>query len=127
MPPDVFLVLASSGITLVASLLFFVSDDPEPVPLPEAPVSFCLPPKRFVRCPPPLPSPPACAIRWSTEVTSSVLTLKPEGDEWLLTLETKPLRDTKDESRTHRHDGLIHQTGSLRRAVRGWKVKPGRA
>ena len=31
MPPDVFLVLASSGLTFVASLLFFVSEDVAPV------------------------------------------------------------------------------------------------
>ena len=45
MPPDVLLVLASSGITLVASLLFFVSEDTAPIERETPPVAFCLPPR----------------------------------------------------------------------------------
>lgn len=79
MPPDVLLVLASSGITLVASLLFFVSEDCEPVQIQGIPVQFCLPPKRPLAVPPPLPVPFECAVDVSTQSLHSVMTLKPQG------------------------------------------------
>lgn len=139
MPPDVLLVLASSGLALIASLLFFVSDDvePEAVPVdPRALVSFCLPPARKQRVmPPPLPSPPECAVNVSTASIQGVMTLKPSGDEWVVTLDTAPVVDMPaaqvrgdNEAFGSVHDLRWHGRAGVTRATkRTWKQKPGRA
>lgn len=136
MPPDVFLVLASSGLTLVASLLFFVSDDP-PVREAASPgpqLSFCVPPRRgrpiTVR-PPPLPAQPECAVAVSTPSLHGVMTLKPQGDEWVVTLETAPMADmpaSRLSARGAVHDLRWHgKAGVGKAARRSWRQKPGRA
>ncbi|MFZ5440778.1 MAG: hypothetical protein ACOZQL_12275 [Myxococcota bacterium] len=134
MPPDVFLVLASSGITFVASLLFFVSEERAPVEVQGPPVTFCLPPARK-HVPPPLPAMPECAVDVSTQSLHGVLTLKPQGDEWVVTLDTAPMTDmpalqvrddgegvgTVSDLRWHGRAGVAKPTR------RTWKQKPGRA
>jgi hypothetical protein len=134
MPPDVFLVLASSGITFVASLLFFVSDELAPVEKQLPSVDFCLPPSR-PHAPPPLPVMPECAVDVSTDALHSVMTFKPQGDEWVITLDTVPLadmpamqvRDGKDGVGSV-HDLRWHGKAGVARAVRRtWKQKPGQA
>jgi hypothetical protein len=134
MPPDVFLVLASSGITFVASLLFFVSDDLPPVEKKAPAVSFCAPPMRQA-VPPPLPVMPECAVDLSNDSLHSVMTLKPQGDEWVVTLDTIPLADMPalqvredSEGRGAVHDLRWHGKAGVARAVRRtWKQKPGQA
>jgi hypothetical protein len=136
MPPDVLLVLASSGLTLVASLLFFVSDDRPPLVSDGPPVSFCLPPQRArpVVLPPPLPVPVECAVDVSTRSLHSVMTLKPEGDEWVMTLDMAPVDDMPAVRVEGTHGvGQVndlrwtHKAGYVRATQRQWKVKPGRA
>jgi hypothetical protein len=128
MPPDVFLVLASSGLTLVASLLFFVSDDaPPPERDDEARslVSFCLPPRRRQQ-PPPLPS-RDCEVAVSSGALHGVVTLRPQGEDWVVTLETTQVDDTP-EGVGAVHDLRWHgQAGVVRGRTRSWKQKPGRA
>lgn len=134
MPPDVFLVLASSGITFVASLLFFVSDERPPREKPGVPVSFCLPPTR-PHAPPPLPTAPECAVDLSNDALHSVMTLKPQGEEWIVTLDTVPLSDmpalqVRDgkEGVGAVHDLRWHGKAGVARAMRRtWKQKPGQA
>lgn len=135
MPPDVFLILASSGITLVASLLFFVSDDREPAQAASSLVHFCLPPKRPVLLrPPPLPTPIECAVDVSTQSLHSVMTLKPTGDEWVMTLDMVPVCDTPAVRVEGTHGtGQVNdlrwndRAGYVRPTQRQWKIKPGRA
>ena len=139
MPPDVLLVLASSGLTFVASLMFFVSDDHPPAELdPEelrkSQVSFCLPPRRQLVLPPPLPTNPECAVSVSTGQLSGVMTLRPQGDEWVVTLETAPVHDTPAmQVRDGDGVGAVHdlrwhgQAGVAHPTRRSWKQKPGRA
>lgn len=137
MPPDVLLVLASSGITLVASLLFFVSEDAEPARVLGPPVQFCLPPKRplaVVPLPPPLPTPPECSVDVSTQSLHSVMTLKPHGDDWVMTLEMQPVTDTPAVRVEGTHgSGQVNdlrwndRAGYVRPTQRQWKIKPGRA
>jgi hypothetical protein len=132
MPPDVLLVLASSGITLVASLLFFVSDDRVPLERLGPLVGFCLPPSRK-RSPPPLPHMPECAVDVSTPALHSVMTLKPQGDEWVITLETAPMTDVPalqigadGEGQGQVNDLRWHARAGVARATRrSWKQKPG--
>jgi hypothetical protein len=134
MPPDVLLVLASSGITLVASLLFFVSEDVAPVEVPGAAVAFCLPPTRK-KAPPPLPVMPECAVNLSNAALYSVMTLKPQGDEWVVTLDTAPMTDMPALQVGEHGEGVgqvndlrWHGKAGLARAThRTWKQKPGRA
>ncbi len=134
MPPDVLLVLASSGITLVASLLFFVSEDREPVQIQGIPVQFCLPPKRSRQAPPPLPVPFECAVDVSTQSLHSVMTLKPVGEDWVMTLDMEPMCDTPAVRVEGTHGvGQVNdlrwndRAGYVRPTQRQWKVKPGRA
>ncbi|MCA3012945.1 MAG: hypothetical protein INH41_11155 [Myxococcaceae bacterium] len=136
MPPDVLLVLASSGISLVASLLFLVSDEREPSVGEGPPVSFCLPPPRpRARAqPPPLPAPAGCSVDVSTRSLHSVLTLKPEGDEWTMTLDMAPVRDAPavrvegDQGAGQVNDlRWSRSAGYVRATQRQWRVKPGRA
>lgn len=133
MPPDVFLVLASSGITLVASLLFFVSHESPPRLEQGPPVTFCLPPTR--KSPPPLPVMPECAVDLSTPALHSVMTLKPMGDEWVVTLDTTPMADMPALQVREDGDGTGQvndlrwhgRAGVARSTRRTWKQKPGRA
>lgn len=138
MPPDVLLVLASSGLTLVASLMFFVSDDAPPREAPvRSEVAFCLPPRRPKRLaiPPPLPTPPECAVTLGHSALHGVMTLKPQGDEWVVTLETAPMADVpamqvgaRGEGSGSVHDLRWHGQAGVARAVRRtWKQKPGQA
>ena len=134
MPPDVFLVLASSGLTFVASLMFFVSKDVAPVEKETAPVAFCLPPTRN-KAPPPLPVMPECAVNLSNAVLHSVMTLKPHGDEWVVTLDTVPMADMPALQVREDGDGVgsVHdlrwhgKAGVARATRRTWKQKPGQA
>lgn len=135
MPPDVLLVLASSGLTLVASLMFFVSDDVPPVDVvdPRSEVAFCLPPRppKRLAVPPPLPTPAECAI----PMLHGVMTLKPQGDEWVVTLDTVPMSDVPalqvredGDGGGSVHDLRWHGRAGVARAVRHtWKQKPGQA
>lgn len=141
MPPDVLLALASSGLTLVASLMFLVSDDAPPADTPEDPrhqVAFCLPPQRgraVVVRPPPLPPSPECAVALKTPAVDGVLTLRPQGDEWIVTLDYAPMADVpalalneKGEGTGAVHDLRWHGKAGVARAVRRtWKQKPGQA
>jgi len=140
MPPDVLLALASSGLTLVASLMFLVSDD---TPAPEGPVDpralvgFCLPPARarVQARPPPLPVAPECAVSVRTPAVEGVLTLKPQGDEWIVTLDYAPMADVlalalnaQGEGSGAVHDLRWNRKAGVARAVRrSWKQKPGQA
>lgn len=137
MPPDVLLALASSGLTLVASLMFLVSDD-TPMPDAEDPlnqVAFCLPPQRARAQPPPLPASPECAVPVRTAAVEGVLTLKLQGDEWLVTLDYAPMADVpalaldeNGEGTGAVHDLRWHGKAGVARAVRrSWKQKPGQA
>lgn len=133
MPPDVLLVLASSGITLVASLLFFVSEERPPQQVLGPPVNFCLPPSR--KAPPPLPVMPECAVDLSNSSLHSVMTLKPIGDEWVVTLDTSPIKDVPALQVNEGGDGVGQvndlrwhgKAGVARATHRTWKQKPGRA
>jgi len=141
MPPDVFLILASSGLTLVAALMFFVSEEPEPAEAPVDPktlVSFCLPPARKQRVsarPPPLPAAVECAVNVSTASIHGVMTLKPVGEEWVVTLDTAPVGDMPASQVHDEHDayGAVHdlrwhgRAGVAKATTRTWKQKPGRA
>ncbi len=134
MPPDVLLVLASSGITLVASLMFFVSEDREPAVVPGPPVAFCLPPRVPGASPPPLPGPVQCSVDVSTSSLHSVMTLRPQGDEWVMTLDMAPVRDMPAVRVEGEHGiGQVNdlrwnsRAGYVRATQRQWKVKPGRA
>lgn len=133
MPPDVFLVLASSGLTLVASLLFFVSDDTAPREQLGPPVAFCVPPVR--PRPPPLPAMPECSVDVSTRALHGVLTVRLQGDEWLVSLDTNPVADMPalqvregQDGRLAVHDLRWHGRAGVARATRRtWKQKPGQA
>lgn len=131
MPPDVFLLLASSGLSLVASLMFFVSDDRPVSDEPKGPLmSFCLPPLR----PPPLPRSEACSVNVSTPQVAALLTLKPKGEDWELALECAPRGDAALVQVDGAEVGGVvsdlrwHQrAGVLKSSRKAWKVKPGRA
>ncbi len=138
MPPDVLLLLASSGLTLVASLMFFVSEEQAPTEIddPRFHVRFCLPPLRLQGLPPPLPVRPDCAVNVSTAGLHSVLTMRPtsESDDWVVTLDCAPVPDSAAlqvrgadgigavaDLRWHGKAGLAKPTR------RQWRQKPGRA
>lgn len=130
-------MLASSGLTLVASLMFFVSED-QPPEVPQADrrkpqLTFCLPPRRVRLQPPPLPRPmpPWCEV---TFTASSVIAFRPTGDEWEVTLEVTPIADTPALQVEHGepggavHDLRWHGKARLAKSIRRtWKQKPGRA
>ncbi len=138
MPPDVMLLLASSGLTFVASLMFLVSDEAPPpleVDDPSQHVPFCLPPLRLQHGPPPLPVRPDCAVNVSTTGLHSVMTMRPtDGDEWLVTLECVPVPDSAA-LQVRGNDGIgavadlrWHGKAGLAKATkRQWRQKPGRA
>lgn len=135
MPVDVFLILASSGITLVASLLYLV-DDRLPPEVPDDPrlhVPYCDPPLR-VR-PPPLPRPRWAVVDLSTPSVQGIMTLKPtESGEWLVTLECEPRGDSAAlEELSGGTFGAVADVRLKGRAElaqpskRSWKQKPARA
>src|SRR6185436_14930364 len=77
MPTDVFLALASSGISLIASLMFLVTPPPrreEPEDDPRFWVPFLLPPAR-VR-PPPLPRVRECLVGLAQSSLHAVMGFK---------------------------------------------------
>lgn len=131
MPPDVLLVLASSGISFIASLMFFVSDERAPAEKKSPELAFCLPPERS-KSPPPLPVMPECAVALTI---TSTMTLRPVGDEWVVTLESTPMVDVpalqvKDgkEIGGAVHDLRWHGSAGIAKRTRtSWKQKPGRA
>ena len=116
--------------------MFFVSEE---APLPEAPhdprndVAFCLPPPRAR--PPPLPKVlRECSVRVLTTSLSGVMTLRPQGDEWVVTLDTAPVTDMPAmQVRGHEGKGTVndlrwHGRAGLARPLRHvWKQKPGQA
>ena len=134
MPPDVFLLLASSGITLVASFLYLVDERPPPE-LPDDPrnhVGYCLPPMRAK--PPPLPRPRFAVVDMSNDLVRGVMTLKPEGSEWLVTLEVEArgdgaaLEELSPGTLALVSDVRLKGKAELARpSKRMWKVKPAQA
>ena len=138
MPPDVMLLLASSGLTFVASLMFLVRDEaPPPVEVddPRLHLDFCLPPLRQQQGPPPLPVRPDCAVNLSTPALQTVMTMRmTDGDEWLVTLECVPVPDSAA-LQVRGTDGVGAVTdlrwhgkaGLARPTKRQWRQKPGRA
>ena len=133
MPPEVLLVLASSGITLVASLMFFVSEDSAPLYRGGAPVIYALPPVH-TKLPPPLPV-MEYSVDLSTPGLQSLMTLRPQGDEWVVTLSTAPVADMPALQVGEGaggfgsvHDLRWHGRAGLARATRrSWRQKPGQA
>jgi hypothetical protein len=96
-------------------------------------VAFCLPPSR--KAPPPLPVMPECAVDLSNSALHSVMTLKPMGDEWVVTLDTSPIKDVPALQVNEGGDGVGQvndlrwhgKAGVARSTHRTWKQKPGRA
>jgi hypothetical protein len=135
MPPDVFLALASSGISLIASLMFLVAvprRDEEPQDDPRFYVPFLLPPTR-VR-PPPLPKVRECMVGLEQSSLHAVVGIKLAGDDFVVTLECAPFADAPalqiDGGRGHGtvSDLRWHGQAGLARTTRSqWKLKPGRA
>ena len=150
MPPDVFLVLASSGIAFVASLMFFVSDDPPErcVVDPSLWTTFALPPLRSPPAPPPLPRGRLArlpvnsdAYGYETSVGGTRyrmrLSYERENGQWLMDLDYEPLADSPalriegaaDDAPLH-GSGQVHdlrwhgKAGIARRAHARWRKPP---
>jgi hypothetical protein len=132
MPADVLFALASSGLTVIASLVFFVSVEAPPSERRSEVLRYCLPPVRAC-APPPLPQ-VSCCFGLTLPTLVARLTLRPSGGEWLLTLTAVPLADAPaarigpgtpagfvNDLRWHGRAGVQSPT------QRCWKVKPGRA
>ena len=136
MPPDVFLALASSGISLIASLMFLVVPARrarEPYDDPRFHVPFVLPPLRLAMKPPPLPV-RECAVRIAQSSLDAVMGFKMLGNEFVVTLECAPRDDAPAlQVSDGRGSGAVtdlrwHGRAGLARATRAqWKQKPGRA
>ncbi len=136
MPPDVFLALASSGISLIASLMFLVTPPPrpkEPEDDPRFHVPFLLPPVRAAK-PPPLPPSRECSVDVSQTGLQAVMGFKLSGDEFVVTLECSPRPDAPAlQVEGGRGHGAVtdlrwHGKAGLARATKQqWKLKPGRA
>jgi hypothetical protein len=140
-------MLASSGLTLLASLLFFVSDERAPHEGPVDPrslVGFCLPPPprlapqsgagAVVLSPPPLPQREQLEVPFSTQRLAGVMTFTPGPDGWDVTLSTTPRADAPavqvdDETATTAvHDLRWHgRAGVASPVTRRWRQKPGQA
>src|SRR5688572_33384524 len=135
MPPDVFLALASSGISLIASLMFLVTPPPrreDPDDDPRFWVPFLLPPARGR--PPPLPRAKECIVGLAQSSLHAVLGIKLSGEEFVVTLEGAPRPDAPalqvTEGRGHGavSDLRWHGKAGLARTTKSqWKQKPGRA
>lgn len=134
MPPDVFLLLASSGITLVASFLYLVDERPSPEKPddPRTHVGYCLPPMRVK--PPPLPRPRWAVVDMSNARMRGVMTLRPDGSDWLVTLEVEARDDGAALEAIA--PGILAAVSDVRLkgkaelarpSKRVWKVKPGQA
>ena len=128
MPPDILLMLASSGLTLVASLLFFVSEERPPRSRRSEPeVSFCLPPHRLNhrRRPPPLPANEPVVV----ETEQGVVTLRLEGEVWVVSMPIITADTPLRAQGTGRIDDLRWhgQAGVARRISSQWKQRPGQA
>ncbi|MHB8877964.1 MAG: hypothetical protein ACYC8T_30075 [Myxococcaceae bacterium] len=150
MPPDVFLVLASSGIAFVASLMFLVSDDPVKPSFddPRLLTSFTLPPLRTPPSPPPLPrgrAPRLPVVDDGYGYEASIggthfrmrLSLDRQTGGWLVDVDYEPLADTPalriDEGS---ESGPLHGSGQVndlrwngragiaRRAHARWRKPP---
>jgi hypothetical protein len=120
MPPDVFLALASSGITLVASYMYLIQDPKREAEGPE--VSFCGPPQQL---PPPLPS-HKVQIQVSTQTH---LAMDFSGGEWTMTYTTTPFKDAVatsiGDSTVQVNDLRWHsQAGVSAERVERVKIKP---
>lgn len=137
MPPDVFLALASSGISLIASLMFLVTPPArreEPEDDPRFHVPFLLPPTRAaVAKPPPLPV-RECLVGLGQSTLNAVMGIKLNGDDFVVTLETAPRADAPALQVTNgRGHGAVtdlrwHGKAGLARTTKSqWKLKPGRA
>ncbi|MBI3182476.1 MAG: hypothetical protein HYZ28_10055 [Myxococcales bacterium] len=141
MPADVFLMLCSSGIALVASLMFLVNDrvPKDPPDDPSRWVSFRLPP---LRTPPPLPSERSrCELAMPLPGSRLRMTLccLGRGEQWEVTVESEPLPDSpalqirSDSGGVLRGSGSVHdlrwhgRAGLASRARAQWKRPPGRA
>ncbi len=128
MPFDVFFAIASSGVSLIASMFWLVhppklrlgDDGPEQ--------TFCLPPVRHAHRPPPLPQTPECSVSLTSTET---LTLRATGDEWEVTLDSAPMADVpamRADGTGMVNDLRWNQRAGLPRAIRRvWKQKPARA
>ncbi len=124
MPPDVLLMLASSGITFIASLMFFVSPDGPPKEVPGPEVTFCAPPERGV--PPPLPvngsanclQTPGGKISIHHIDGAWVFVTEPQADSLAVTLNGN---QRVSDVRWHGRAGL------QRVSRKPWAQKPGRA
>jgi len=136
MPPDVFLALASSGISLIASLMFLVTPPPKPKEEEDDPrlhVPFLLPPVR-VHKPPPLPPARECTVDVSQSGLQAVMGFKLSGDEFVVTLECAPRPDAPAlQVENGRGHGAVTdlrwhgKAGLARPTKQQWKLKPGRA
>ncbi len=133
MPPDVFLVLASSGLTLVASLMFFVHPETAPVEVPGPQLGYCLPPAKAAKVPPPLPVSQECTVPMTP---GCVMTLRAVGDEWVMTLNVAPLSDVpalRIDADGQPLGGAVHdlrlygRAGVPKAGRRVWKQKPAQA
>jgi hypothetical protein len=137
MPPDVFLALASSGISLIGWLMFLVtpplrrSDDDEEAALGPV-VPFVLPPVHAR--PPPLPRVREATVGLAQSSLRAVIGVKLSGEEFVVTLECAPRADAAalQVSDGHGHGAVTdlrwHGKAGLARTTRSqWKQKPGRA
>ncbi len=131
MPPDVFLMLCSSGIAFVASLLFFVSDErPPPERAGGEWVTYRLPPLRPKE------------VRWSIDYSGGLshcrMTLMCVDGEWRVALEAEPMADAPARQVTEAggvlrtvgavHDLRWHGRAGLATSARGvWKPPTARA
>lgn len=133
MPPDVFLALASSGISLIASLMFLVTPPPrrpEPEDDPRFHVPFLLPPMR----PPPLPRVREALVGLAHSSLHAVMGVRMQGNEFVVTLECAPRADAPAlQVSKGRGSGAVtdlrwHGKAGLARTTKtSWKQRPGRA
>lgn len=123
MPPDLFLMFASSGISFVASLMFLLQRPAEPKEPPAPEVTYCLPPLR----PPPLPKP----ARERLPTDAGAVELVQDANGWLVAL--VPSRPDDAVARSVTSGNTVHDlrfggpVGVRRPERKPWLVKPGRA
>lgn len=97
MPTDVFLMLCSSSIAVVASLMYFVSDGPVDDEEPE-------PARPWPRRPPPLP---CCTVTLGGLGVNARLRLECVGDEWKMSLALEDRADAPARGVLETKDGLV--------------------